>query len=199
MSIFDELTDALSVKRQTVDVPLQLDGQTRIVFTFATMPDFPSYRKAIMAAAEFGKDAEAQKPNLVAMYGADLIADAACAASCHFLASACKEIRKELVSNDGESQIVAREDKPWNTRTFMRFAAKCGPAFMAFAQRVDNALNVTALEGEAEAIEVAKKNSESESSCETHSSSHEIAVSDTHLNGEKPSGVTREISSRSAS
>lgn len=198
MSIFEELTDALSVKRSEVEVPLQLDADKRIVFTFLTLPDFPSYRKAIVAAAEFGKEAEAKRPNLVAMYGNDLIADATCAASCHFLAAACKEIRKEVVREDGSVEIVEKEDKPWNTRTFMKFAATCGPAFMAFAQRVDNALNVTALEGEADAVEEAKKKSESTPSFEMPSSSPETAGSDTPMNGEKSSGVARETSSRSA-
>jgi hypothetical protein len=197
MSIFEELTDALSVKRSTVEVELPLDSETQIVFTFATLPDFPSYRKAILAAAEFGKDAEAKRPNLVAMYGDDLLADAASAASCHLLSHVLQDVRKERRSDD-RWEVVEREDKPWNTRTFMRFAKRCGPAFMSFAQRVDNALNVIALEGEADAIEEAKKNSESERSLETHSSSHESADSDIPQNGAMTTGDTRAISSHSA-
>lgn len=197
MSIFDELTGALSVKRSTVEVAIPLDSDTQIVFTFATLPDFPSYRKAIMSAAEFGRDAEAKKPNLVAMYADDLIADAATAASCHFLSHAMKSVRKERI-NDGDVEVIEQEDKPWNTRTLMRFANVCGPAFMAFAQRVDNALNVVALEGEADAIEDAKKKSESTRSSETHSSSHETADLDIQTNGLNPSGDTQEILSHSA-
>lgn len=183
MSIFDELTETFSVKKATVDVAMPLDSHTQIVFTFATVADFANYRKAIMAAADFGKEAEARKPNLVAMYGDDLISDAATAASCHFMSHTMKEIRKERVVEDGENEVIEREDKPWNTRTLMRFAKRCGPAFMAFAQRVDNALNVVALEGEADAIEDAKKNFEITSSSETPSSSPESAGSDIQANG----------------